>query len=90
MVTFWGESHGSTIASTSSRLLIKGPAAVPRQSHQDRAIRSIIIIVLFLESRSYLVVHLLVVLELRGEEARCFTGRSREKGAIALGVEVVS
>src|SRR5258708_37873118 len=76
------EPHGSTIATPSPSLVIEGAAGVPGQSQQDWAVRAIVVIVLLLQPRRNLVVHLLVVLELGREDLGLV-------GAAALGVVVV-
>ena len=67
MISLGSEPHSSTIASSSLRQLIVGTASMPCQSHQDRAIGSVIIVVLLFESRRNLVIDLLVVLLLWDE-----------------------
>jgi len=89
VVTFWGKSHGSTIATTSSGCCIVGSACVPGQSHQDWTVASIIIVIFLLECLGNLVVNLLVIFGLGTEDTLSLTGRAREEGAVALGVEVV-
>lgn len=85
MVPLRLEPHRRPIAPPRLRLNIIRPRRMPRQSQQDRAIRPIIIIVLLLQSRRDLVVHLLVVLKDRRERA---LGGRRE--AVRLPVDVVT
>jgi hypothetical protein len=79
---FWCESHGSTVAATGASLSIECSTCVPRQSDQDGTVRSIIIIILLLQSRSDFVVDLLVILEGWGEDALGLTRRAGEEGAV--------
>lgn len=76
------ESHGSTIATACLGQLIIRPRAVPRQAQQHWTIRSIVIVVLFVEPCGDKVVHLLVILLGWTEYLGCGRGR------VSLGVEV--
>lgn len=84
------ESHGSTIGSTSTSLLVIGTTCVPGQSEQDGTIAPIIILILVRELSSDLFVDLLVVLELWGKETSGLGRRSREERTVAGAVEVVA
>src|SRR3954453_12901269 len=61
------ESHGGSIAASSLGLDIISSRRMPRQSHEDRSVRPIIIIILLLQPLGNLIIHLLVILEGRLE-----------------------
>lgn len=82
VVTLGGESHGSTVATTSAGLLVEGTTGVPGETQEDGAVAAIVVLVVLLEKLGDLVVHLLVVL-LGGIE-------DLGRGNAALGVEVVT
>ena len=82
VVTLGRESHCGTVAAPGAGLLIVGAAGVPGQAHQDGAVGSIVVVVLLLQPRRDLVIHLLVVLELGREDLDL-------GGVWGLGVEVV-
>ena len=61
VVGLGGEAHGGTVAATSSGGLVKGARCVPGETQQDGTEAAIVVVVLLLEARGNLVVHLLVV-----------------------------
>ncbi|KAK2611005.1 hypothetical protein N8I77_004388 [Diaporthe amygdali] len=62
VITLRSEPHRGAVAATSPGLLIIGTARMPGQSHENRAVRAIIVVLVLFEPRCYLIVHLLIVL----------------------------
>lgn len=85
MISLGLESHRCTIASPRLRLSIIRPRRMPRQSQKDRSIRPIIIIILLLQSRRNLIIHLLVILK-----GRCERPLGSRREAVGLPVDVVT
>lgn len=83
MVTLGRKPHGGAIAPAGARLQVISARGMPRQPQQHGAIRAVVIIVLLVQPRRDLIVHLLIVFLCRVEDL----GRG---GGGALAVEVVA